>query len=265
MPPADKRARKKENARAAREQREAAVKRKKRNRSVRTFVIVGAVFVGLIVILSVVGGKDKKKTAATTTTTTTIPAADEKLDPAKTYTATISTNFGNIVVALDSKNAPIGAGHFVTLAQRGVYNGSRWHRIIKDFVIQGGAPGGDPSASYGRTVVGELPNGKYKLGDIAAAKTETDANGTFDSQFFIITGGQGEALPPQYADFGTVTSGMDVVRKIEALKTDASGEPANKATIDKVTIATTGQAVGATSTSAAVSPSASTSTTTPAR
>jgi cyclophilin family peptidyl-prolyl cis-trans isomerase len=243
VPSADKRARKKENARVAREQREAAAKRKKRIKSTTRIGIVVALFVGVIVLLNVVGGSKKKASppASTTTTTTTtvkVKAApgDAKLDPAKTYKATIGTNFGNIVVTLDAKHAPIGAGHFVTLAKNGVYNGSRWHRIIKGFVIQGGAPGGDPTKDYGKSAVGEVPTGAYKLGDIAAAKTGTDPNGTFDSQFFIVTGSQGEALPAQYADFGSVTSGMDVVRKIEALKTNTADEPTAKATIDKVTI-----------------------------
>jgi cyclophilin family peptidyl-prolyl cis-trans isomerase len=242
VPSADKRARQKENARAAREQREAAEKRRKRIRSTTTIAIVAVIFVGLIVLLNVLGSDKKKATppASTTTTTTTVkPAAaagDVKLDPAKKYTATIATNFGNVVVMLDAKNAPIGAGHFVTLAKNGVYDGSRWHRIIKGFVIQGGAPGGDLTKNYGKSAVGEVPKGAYKLGDLAAAKTGPDPAGTFDAQFFIVTGPQGEALPPDYADFGSVTSGMDVVRKIEALKTDANGEPSAKATIDKVTI-----------------------------
>jgi cyclophilin family peptidyl-prolyl cis-trans isomerase len=238
MPSADKRARQKENARAAREAREAALKRKKRNRSFMTYGIVGVVAVGLIFILTITGGKKKDNKKATSTTTTVVKTqAITKLDPAKTYTATIATNLGTIKVKLDAKDAPIGAGRFVYLAKKGDYNGSRWHRIIKDFVIQGGAPGGDPTKDVGNSVVAEVPKGKYKLGDIAAAKTDADPNGTYDSQFFIVTGSQGEALPAQYADFGSVSSGMDVVKKIEALPTDATTqEPTQKATIDKVTI-----------------------------
>jgi cyclophilin family peptidyl-prolyl cis-trans isomerase len=124
----------------------------------------------------------------------------------------------------------------VTLARAGVYDGSRWHRIIKDFVIQGGAPGGDLTKDYGKAAIGEVPTGAYELGDIAAAKLETDPPGTFDSQFYIVTGAEGEALPADYADFGTVTSGMDVVKKIEALETDSADEPTETATIDKITI-----------------------------
>jgi cyclophilin family peptidyl-prolyl cis-trans isomerase len=249
MPSADKRARKKDNARAARAQREAVVKRKKQIRSAITVGVAILLFVGVIVLFSVTGNKKKaattttlavgataSTTAATTTTAAPTATTDPKLDPTKTYTATITTNLGTIVVTLDTKTAPIGAAHFVKLADAGVYNGSRWHRIIKDFVIQGGAPGGDINKSYGHPVVAELPKGAYGLGDLAAAKTQNDPNGTYDDQFFIVTGSQGEALPDQYADFGKVTSGMDVVQKIDALKTDANDAPTTKATIDKVTI-----------------------------
>jgi cyclophilin family peptidyl-prolyl cis-trans isomerase len=230
MPPADKRARKKENARAAREQREAALRRKKRTRSTITIGVVVAIFAGVIVLLNVTGS-DKKKPAAATTTT---------LDRSMKYTATISTNYGPIKLALDMKNAPIAASRFIDLARKGVYDGSRWHRIIKGFVVQGGAPGGNPVKSYGHSVVGEIPKGKYKLYDVAAAKGKYDPAGTFDSRLFIITGAQGEALPHDYTDFAHMTSGLDVVNKLLALQVDGNGDPkglpGQKATIDKVTI-----------------------------
>ncbi|HEY5077436.1 MAG TPA: peptidylprolyl isomerase, partial [Acidimicrobiia bacterium] len=162
---------------------------------------------------------------------------DFKLDPGTAYSATITTNLGKIGVALDTKTAPVAAGHFIKLAKAGVYNGSRWHRIIKDFVIQGGAPGGDPSKSVGNPVVGELPKDHYPVGSVAAAKTGAAPSGTFDSQFFIVTGAQqGASLPNDYARFGSVKSGMDVVKKIEALPVDANSAPTTKATIDTVTI-----------------------------
>jgi len=231
MPSADKRARKKENARAAREVREAAFRRKKRTRSTVTVGIVVAIFVGVIVLLNVTGS-DKKKASSTTSTTPT----PTTLDPTKKYTATIKTNLGSFKIAMNTKDAPIAASHFVELARKGVYDGSRWHRVINDFVIQGGAPGGDPSKDYGSSVVGEVPKGKYAVGDVAAAKTGSAPNGAFDSQFFIVTGPQGVALPPQYADFAHVTAGMDVVLKIEQLRKGADDDPIRKATIDKVTI-----------------------------
>jgi peptidyl-prolyl cis-trans isomerase B (cyclophilin B) len=234
MPSADKRARKKENARAAREEREAALRRKKRTRSTITIAVVVALFAGVIVLLNVTGS-DKKKVAATTTT---IPPTT--VDRSMTYTATITTNFGPIKLALDVKNAPIAASHFIDIARKGVYDGSRWHRILTGFVVQGGAPGGDPLKNYGHSVVGEIPKGKYQLYDVAAAKGQNDPAGTFDSQFFIITGARGQALPHDYTDFAHVSSGLDVVKKLLALKVDGNGDPrglpSQKATIDKVTI-----------------------------
>jgi peptidyl-prolyl cis-trans isomerase B (cyclophilin B) len=239
VPTADKRQRKKENARLAREAREAEIKKRKRNRSIRNVAIAGAVFVAAILIITWVGGGNNKKKVVASPTSSTAPKTTTtfRLDPVKTYTATVTTNFGTIDLALDTKHDPIGAGRFITLARDGVYNGSRWHRVVKDFVIQGGAPGGDPNASVGHAVVAELPKDHYPVGSLAAAKTGQDPRGTFDSQFFIVTGAQqGEGLANDYARFGSVKSGMDVVKKIEALPVDASEAPTAKATIDTVTI-----------------------------
>ena len=89
----------------------------------------------------------------------------------------------------------------------------------------------------GKPVVGEVPTDHYPVGSVAAAKTGNDPPGTFDSQFFIVTGkAQGASLPNDYARFGAVKSGMDVVNKIGNLPTDANGEPNSDATIDTVTI-----------------------------
>ncbi len=223
----------------AREARIAAEKRRRRLRSLRNAVIAVAVFALIIVIVNLLSGDDKKSASPTSSTTTPkfkVSPTDVKIDPKKTYTASVATNFGTIKLTLDTKHAPKASGHFITLARDGVYNGSRWHRVVKDFVIQGGAPGGDPNTDYGRSVVGEVPKDHYPVGSLAAAKGDNDPAGTFDSQFFIVTGKQqGEGLPNDYARFGTVKSGMDVVKKIEALPVDQE-DPTQKATIDKVTI-----------------------------
>jgi cyclophilin family peptidyl-prolyl cis-trans isomerase len=263
MPSADKRARQKENARLAREQREAALRRKKRTRSTITIGIVVALFVGVIILLNVTSSDKKKPAAAATTTAPSKP--DPKLDPTKTYTATISTNFGPIVIELDAKKAPIGAAHFVAVAKAGVYDGSRWHRILTGFVVQGGAPGGDPSKDYGHSVVAEVPKGEYPLYDVAAAKGTNDPAGTFDSQFFIITGKRGQDLPDDYADFGHLVSGKDVVNKLLALKVDGNGDPhglpGQVADIEKVTISVSGGSETTTSGATASSAVPATSTT----
>lgn len=151
--------------------------------------------------------------------------------------ATIATNLGCIVVALDTVHAPKAAGRFISLAQSGFYNGLTFHRVVPDFVIQGGDPNGDGSGGSGKPpVVGEVPKDGYPIGSLAAAKAGTDPNGTFDSQFFIVTGSQGAQLPNQYARFGHVIAGLDVAQKIEALAPGGDGPPTQKVTMEKVTI-----------------------------
>jgi cyclophilin family peptidyl-prolyl cis-trans isomerase len=249
VPSADKRQRKKENARAAREARQAAEKRSKRLRTFRNVGIVVGVFIVVVVLVNVVsGGSSKKKASSSTTIATTTPTTAKarptvKLkgfvaDPTKTYTAKIDTNFGPIVVKLDSKNAPKAAGRFIELSRAGFYNGLQWVRAAKDFVIQGGSPDNTQSGGSGNpSIVGEVPTNNYPVGSLAAAKTGSDPNGTMDSQFFIVTGSGGKTLPNQYARFGSVTSGIENAQKIEALApASGDGPPTQTATIDKITI-----------------------------
>jgi cyclophilin family peptidyl-prolyl cis-trans isomerase len=158
-------------------------------------------------------------------------------DPAIAYTATISTNLGDIEIAMDTKNAPKGASRFIQLAKAGFYDGLTFHRASKDFVIQGGDPSGDGSGGTGTSVVGETPTDNYPIGSLAAAKTQTDPPGTFDCQFFIVTGSGGSSLPNDYARFGTVTKGLDVAQKIEALAPpQGDGPPTQTVTISSVKI-----------------------------
>jgi len=246
VPSADKRQRKKENARAAKEAREAAEKRKRRNKGIRNAAITAAiVIVGILIINLVLGSGDDDNSASDTSTTTTPTTAREtvkltgfKPDPSKTYTATVKTNFGDIELALDTKNAPKGAGRFIELSRAGFYDGLTWHRAAKDFVIQGGDPAGTGSGGSGnKAVVAEVPKDHYPVGALAAAKTGNDPAGTFDSQFFIVTGSKGSTLPNDYARFGSVTKGIDVAEKIEALAPESGdGPPTKSATIDKITI-----------------------------
>jgi cyclophilin family peptidyl-prolyl cis-trans isomerase len=143
-------------------------------------------------------------------------APEMTIDPAKTYTATMETSCGQIVIALDAKNSPVGTNNFVFLAREKFYDGLSFHRVIKDFVIQGGDPKGDGTGGPGYDVPAEPPKGKFKIGDLAAAKAGTDPPGTMGSQFFVITGSRGAALPNEYAYFGTVTDGVKVAQKIES-------------------------------------------------
>jgi cyclophilin family peptidyl-prolyl cis-trans isomerase len=158
------------------------------------------------------------------------------IDPAKKYTATMDTSCGKMVIELDAKNAPVGTNNFVFLAREKFYDGLTFHRVIKDFVIQGGDPKGDGTGDPGYNVPAEPPKDKFKIGDLAAAKSGTDPPGTMGSQFFVITGSRGAALPNDYARFGTVTDGIKVAQKIESFgQPDES--PSRKLYIFSVTIA----------------------------
>lgn len=166
-----------------------------------------------------------------------------QIDPSKTYTATISTSCGDIVVALDAKAAPKGVNNFVFLAKNHFYDGLSWHRVVKGFVIQGGDPKGDGTGGPGYSVVTELPGGGYKLGTLAWAKTGSDPAGTAGSQFFVVSGTDTSALNQkvngqyQYGAFGNVTKGIDVAQKMESLApASGDGAPTHPLYIFKVTI-----------------------------
>ena len=136
----------------------------------------------------------------------------------KTYRATLRTTCGAIVIALDAKGAPNTVNNFVALARRDFYDGLTFHRVIADFVIQGGDPEGNGSGGPGYSFPDELPDG-YELGSLAMANSGPDTNG---SQFFIVTGQNGVNLPPLYSRFGKVVKGLDVAKRIEGL-----ADPAN--------------------------------------
>jgi cyclophilin family peptidyl-prolyl cis-trans isomerase len=204
-----------------------------------------ALLVGLVALLAACssGSKSVSVSESSTTTPGTVSSthlsiSNTTIPAGKTATATIVTNMGTIVIKLDTQNAPKAASRFIELAQAGFYNGLTFHRVIPDFVIQGGDPTGTGNGTSGTPpVVGETPKDGYPLGSLAAAKTETDPNGTFDCQFFIVTGPQGEQLPPQYARFGIVTSGIDVAKKISMVPASAdTNMPNQKVVMEKVTI-----------------------------
>jgi peptidylprolyl isomerase/peptidyl-prolyl cis-trans isomerase B (cyclophilin B) len=123
---------------------------------------------------------------------------------------------------------------FVFLARYHYYDGVIFHRIIPGFVLQGGDPTGTGTGGPGYKFEDELPApGRYQVGSLAMANAGPNTNG---SQFFIISGPDGVRLPPQYALFGAVVSGGDVVTKINALGT-RSGKPTEEVVIESVTIA----------------------------
>jgi len=135
------------------------------------------------------------------------------IDPAKSYTATFETSRGQIVLALDAKNAPKTVNNFVFLAQDGFYNGLSFHRVIPDFMVQGGCPEGTGRGGPGYKFADEFtgnPN-THERGVISMANAGPGTNG---SQFFI-THVPCPWLNGKHTVFGKVTSGLDVVDAIK--------------------------------------------------
>ncbi|MGE0878987.1 MAG: peptidylprolyl isomerase [Acidimicrobiia bacterium] len=156
------------------------------------------------------------------------------IDPAKTYTAVVTTSKGDVTITFDAVAAPKAVNNFVVLSRYHYYDGVAFHRIIPGFVVQGGDPNGNPAGTGdpGYTFADELPKSAYELGALAMANRGPNTNG---SQFFIVTGNAGATLDRNYTKFGKVTAGMDVVMAIEKTGT-ASGTPSEKTTITKVVI-----------------------------
>jgi peptidylprolyl isomerase len=156
------------------------------------------------------------------------------IDPAKRYAATIDTSLGTIVVALDAASAPKTVNNFVFLANYHYYDGVIFHRIINGFVCQGGDPTGTGRGGPGYRFEDELPKpGRYEIGSLAMANAGPDTNG---SQFFIISGPDGARLPPNYSLFGKVVKGLDVVEKMQNVRTGGGDKPVEDVVINSVTI-----------------------------
>ena len=161
------------------------------------------------------------------------------IDPEVGYQAEIETSKGTITVALDTARAPLTVNNFVTLSRYHYYDGSDFHRVINDFMIQGGDPVGEPpgTGGPGYTFADELPpvDYVYQPGELAMANSGPTTNG---SQFFIVTRDSGvDWLGGGHTLFGQVTQGMDVVEAIEALDSGDS-TPTEEVVIDSITITT---------------------------
>ena len=251
--PSAKRQRKREGRQYRQAQVKAAQKRRAQRRNAIRIAVAAALV--LAVLASLGKFRSKKSTKVSTKTTTTLastpttavaaafgttacPAADASgarvttfkdsfqrcIDPAKHYTAAITFDNGPVTVQLAADQSPVTVNNFVALARDHFYDGVVCHRVIKGFVDQCGDPQGTGSGGPGYTIAEEPPkSGKYAVGQLAMAKT--GAPHSTGSQFFIIVGDQGAALPPQYSYVGTVTAGLDVAKKIEADGADADPNP----------------------------------------
>jgi cyclophilin family peptidyl-prolyl cis-trans isomerase len=159
---------------------------------------------------------------------------DMCIDPGKTYSAEMVTNYGTLTIALDPVAAPKTVNNFVSLARYHYYDGLTFHRVIQGFVLQGGCPEGSGRGGPGYRFEDELPKaGRYELGSLAMANAGPNTNG---SQFFVISGPSGVGLPPSYSLFGKVVKGLEHVDVMEKVKTGPGDKPVEPMIIESVTI-----------------------------
>jgi cyclophilin family peptidyl-prolyl cis-trans isomerase len=145
--------------------------------------------------------------------------------------ATLQTNHGAIELELFPEEAPKTVQNFEELARKGFYDGVIFHRVIPDFMIQGGDPTGTGSGGPGYTFEDEANDHKVARGALAMANAGPNTNG---SQFFIVTAEACPWLDGKHTVFGRVTSGMEVVDHIAQLPRDARDRPREPATIERV-------------------------------
>src|SRR5437870_10133992 len=148
-------------------------------------------------------------------------------------TATIETNHGTIELELFSDDAPETVANFTRLAGDGFYDGLVFHRVIPDFMIQGGCPQGTGTGGPGYTFGDEPNDHRIVRGTLAMANAGPNTNG---SQFFIVTAEATPWLDGKHTAFGQVTSGMEVVDAIQSVDRDARDRPTEDVRMEKVTI-----------------------------
>lgn len=154
------------------------------------------------------------------------------IDKNKDYTAKIQTSMGEIELKLYPKEAPVTVNNFVYLAEKGFYDGTIFHRVIPDFMIQGGDPG-TGRGGLGYQFEDEINSRKLVKGTLAMANAGPDTNG---SQFFIVTADSTPWLDGKHTVFGTVTKGLDLVLKISKAERDSQDKPLEDIVLKKVTI-----------------------------
>ncbi len=224
-----------------------------RRRIIRTIITATLAVALFIAIAAVAYNASNKKKAAVATAAPTIAAATvgaeitQNADYARADDpiATITMEDGGVItVELYPAAAPNTVANFVELANSGFYDGLTFHRVISGFMIQGGDPEGDGTGGPGYSIKGEFSaNGvdnklAHTRGVISMARSSAGYD-TAGSQFFIMHG-DAKSLDGQYAAFGAVTSGMDVVDQIAAMQTGANDKPVDDVVIKSITVDTKG-------------------------
>ena len=201
-----------------------------KNPAIIALIIVLLIPVGILLFYK--GNKSDGSATAqgTATPTASASATATQQDPADVTSAKqviLKTSKGDIRIDLFDTDAPRTVKNFVTLGKRGYYNGVIFHRVIKDFVIQGGDPTGTGTGGesiYGKKFNDEINSHKIVKGSVAMANAGKNTNG---SQFFIVTESAQPSLDGSYTNFGQVSddASMSVVQAIAAVETDSNDRP----------------------------------------
>jgi peptidyl-prolyl cis-trans isomerase B (cyclophilin B) len=213
------------------------------------FALIAVVVVAAILISRSGGDEDSGKAADTSgcrqveapkPKNVNFKAPKQVLSKGEKATAVIETSCGTFEIALDTTRAPKTANSFAFLADEGVYDDLTFHRIVPEFVIQGGDPLGTGNGGPGYTVDEKPPaNLAYTKGVVAMAKTSAEPPGRSGSQFFVVLSADA-GLPPEYALLGKVDKGFDVVERIGKLgsppEVAPAGEPKQTVLIEKISI-----------------------------
>jgi cyclophilin family peptidyl-prolyl cis-trans isomerase len=205
-----------------------------------------AVGVVAAILISRGGGEDSSSTAtagaggckqveAPAPKQVSLKAPKQTIQAGEAVTAVVQTSCGTFDIALDTERAPKTANSFAYLSEEGFYDGLTFHRIVPEFVIQGGDPQGTGTGGPGYSVVEKPPaNLAYTKGTVAMAKSSAEPPGSSGSQFYVVTGADA-GLPPEYALVGKVGEGLDVVERIGKLGTP-SEKPKQTVLIEKIMI-----------------------------
>ena len=204
-----------------------------------------AVTVGLAVcsLVACGGGEkaDTQKTGTQKAATTSCPTTGKQvtfplLDKSKAYTVNVLTNLGSFDIRLDVGDSPCTTSSFAALVRKHFFDGTRFHRIVPGFVIQGGDPTATGTGGPGYSVRDVPPrNSLYTEGVVAMAKSPSEPPGTSGSQFFVVTS-VNAGLPPEYAILGVVTKGLRVVRKIGRLGNPVTEKPTRRVVILRMVV-----------------------------
>jgi peptidyl-prolyl cis-trans isomerase B (cyclophilin B) len=190
------------------------------------------------------GGETATQKAANTSTQKTAsscPTTGKQvtfplLDKSKAYTVNVLTNLGSFEIRLDVGDSPCTTSSFAALVRKRFFDGTRFHRIVPGFVIQGGDPTATGTGGPGYSVRDVPPrNSLYTEGVVAMAKSAAEPPGTAGSQFFVVTG-VNAGLPPEYAILGVVTKGLKVVRKIGRLGNPVNEKPTRRVVILRMVV-----------------------------